>query len=111
MYILQEYLSPRTVRRSQADPTNIVTYGNHGMSAEIVLLHIIANGPESHPQQFRGLDLDAAGALEGLRDVGALDLLDVGFEVEPRIGQPVGGGAVARSGASDGRWEAFGQNG
>src|SRR6266851_1537513 len=90
--------------------TNIVSRGRHGLSAEIVLLHVIAKGPEAHPEELRGLHLNAAGALEGLRDVAALDLLDVGLEVEPRIRQAAGGRAVARSGAPDRRWEALGQN-
>src|SRR5207253_2644551 len=82
--------------------TNIVNTGRHGMSAEIVLLDVVAKGPEAHPEELRGFHLDAAGALEGLRDVAALDLLDVGLEVKPRIREP-GGGPVARSGAPERR--------
>src|SRR5437667_264663 len=57
--------------------TNIVNTGRHGMSAEIVLLDVVAKGPEAHPEELRGFHLDAAGALEGLRDVAAPDLLGV----------------------------------
>src|SRR5262249_1887669 len=51
-------------------------------SAEVVLLDIVAERPEAHAEQLRGLPLHAAGTLQRFRDVSALDLFDVGFEIE-----------------------------
>src|SRR5262245_47157490 len=36
-----------------------------GASSKVVLLHVIAKRAEAHAQKFRGLHLDAAGALQG----------------------------------------------
>src|ERR1700681_4818019 len=57
------------------------------MSTEIVLLHVVAKRSKTHAQEIYGLDLHAAGTQERLRDVVALDLRDVGFEVEARVGE------------------------
>ena len=54
---------------------------------QIVLLHVIAERPEAHAQELGGLDLDAAGSLERLRNVLAFDVLDVLLEVEAIVGK------------------------
>ncbi len=59
-------------------------------SAQVVFLDVVAERAEAHTQEFCGLHLDAAGALERLGDVAAFDLLDVRFEIEPRSGNGIG---------------------
>src|SRR6266853_974940 len=57
------------------------------VSTQIVLLHIIAKRPETHPTQLGRFDLYAASSFERLREVAALDLLDVCLEIEAGRGQ------------------------
>src|SRR5947209_81384 len=49
--------------------------------AEVVFLDVVAERPEAHPEHLRGFHLHAARAFERLRDIAALDLLHVSFEV------------------------------
>src|SRR6185436_132087 len=67
--------------------------------AQVVLLHVIAEGSEAHAEEFRGLHLDTSGALQRLRDVIALDLLHVCLEIEATGRQSVAPGAVAWDGS------------
>lgn len=55
-------------------------------SSEVVLLDVIAKRPEAHAEQFGGLHLHTTSTLQRLRDVAALNLLDVRFEVESPVG-------------------------
>src|SRR5687768_16278701 len=61
-----------------------------GAASHPVLLGVVAEGAEAHAEQFGSLHLDAVGPAQGLRDVLTLDLADVPFEVEARVGQCVG---------------------
>src|SRR5258708_20258188 len=70
------------------------SYGPAGL-LEVVFLHVIAEGPEAHTQQFGGLDLDPVRTPERFRDVFALEVLDVLFEVEALLGEGSGGRAPA----------------
>src|SRR6476646_3747501 len=65
-------------------------------STQIVFLDVVAKRPEAHPQQFRGFNLDAAGTLQGLRQIASLDLLDVRFEIKAFSRQAESGAARGR---------------
>src|SRR5688500_17535881 len=51
-------------------------------AAQAVLLRVVAEGPETHAQHFRGLHLHAAGARQRERQIVPVELLAAGFEVE-----------------------------
>src|SRR5258705_11481615 len=70
--------------------------GNCQPLSEVVFLHVIAEGPKAHTQEFRGSDLDSAGPLQGLCQVTALDLFHVRLEVKAGIRQIDGLGRRAR---------------
>src|SRR5438046_3208439 len=50
--------------------------------AKIVFFYVVAERSEAHAEQLRGFHLHAASALKRLRDVAALDALNVRFEIE-----------------------------
>ena len=57
---------------------------------ELVLFHVVAERPKAHAQEFGGLVLAPTGLRQGLRDVSALDRLDVLPQVEASRRQRVG---------------------
>src|SRR5450759_3351082 len=92
--------SRRTDNYWRSGPTENVSVLS---SAEVVFLHVIAERAEAHTQELGGLHLHAPGALERLREVAALDLFDVRFEVHPAFGQRLdGSGRHFRAVAADG---------
>src|SRR3954466_14720911 len=89
---------------------------------EVVLLHVVAERPETHSEQLRRLDLHATRLAERIRDVLALEMLDVFLEVEALFRQHARGspgGRLRRRAwrddrtlhAADGLREAFRQDG
>src|ERR1051326_5458588 len=100
----------RRWRRGSAPPPTPTRAGSG--STQVVFLHVVAERPEAHAEQFSGLDLNSAGTAQRLRDVAALDLLDVRFEVEARLGQDLGRGGRtgARTIAAHAARQAVGQN-
>src|ERR1035437_9579230 len=60
-------------------------------SFEIVLLGVVPEGPEAHPEQFGGPHLDPACPVEGLGDVFPLEPFDVLFHVEAGFREGAGG--------------------
>ena len=76
--------------------------------AQVVLLHVIAERPEAHAEQLGRLHLHAAGPLQGLRDVVALDLLDVRLEIEASRRQRVDPAACASRGRAASQRRAAG---
>src|ERR1700724_2009301 len=54
---------------------------------EAGFLGVVAEAAEAHLQQLGGLGLDAAGAVEGLHHELGADVLEMGFQVEPVLGQ------------------------
>src|SRR5688500_750117 len=67
--------------------------------AQVVLLDVITEGSEAHAEELRRLHLHAAGTLQGLSNIVALDLLDVRLEIEAASRQGLAPRAVAWGGS------------
>src|SRR5688500_9772474 len=76
----------------------------------VVLLGVIPERPEAHAQQLRSLDLDAACAHEGLRDVLLLQTFHMLFQVEAGFGQQSRRGRAFRHAPRNVFRQALGQN-
>ena len=72
---LEYTIQKRAVGVTALELTIIATTYDKRVSAQVVFLHVVAKRPEAHAQEIGRLDLHAAGTLQRLGDVVALDLL------------------------------------
>src|SRR5262245_43499148 len=54
---------------------------------EVVLLRVVAEGPEGHVEKLRGLRLDAAAAIERLAHQTFADRLEIRLEIDAFLGK------------------------